>query len=129
MVAGAVHRRARFTNVALFALAALAWAGVGYIFTTHYPTESAAAFLGGALLLGTAVALSLAPLFWLATFVRWRRIAYRGAWWRALRRGSLVGLVVIMFVVMRGQGAFSLPLALFVVAMAVLVELTLSLRG
>jgi hypothetical protein len=57
-----------------------------------------------------------------------RRIAYRGDWWRALRRAALVGLVATLYIVMRGMGAFSEPLLLFVVVMAVLVELTLSLR-
>lgn len=124
-----MNRRDRVLNVALFALSALAWAGVGYVFTTYLPTESAGALLGGALLLGSAIALTFAPLLWLVSFARARQIAYRGAWWRALRRASLVGLVVVMFVLMRGQGAFSVPLALFVVVMAVLVELTMSLRG
>ncbi len=67
-------------------------------------------------------------MLWLFGFVRHKQIAYRGDWWRALRRASLAGLVVALYVFMRGQGLFSLPLMLFIVAMAVLVELTLSLR-
>ena len=113
----------------LFSLAVAAWAGLAYVFLTLYPSDSAAALLAGALLLGAAVALSTAPVLWLASFVLSRRIAYRGGWWRAGRRAALIGLIATMFVLMRGQGSFSVPLALFVVTMAVLVEITLSLRG
>jgi hypothetical protein len=119
----------RIVNVASFAGAAALWAGLGYVLTTYYPTQSAAALLAGALLLGGAVAFTFAPLFWLGAFVRANRIAYRGSWWRAGRRAALFGLVVTLVVLMRGQDVFSVPLALFIVAMAVLVELTLSLRG
>lgn len=119
----------RVVNLVLFAFAATAWAALGFLFVNHYPSEGPPAVLAGALLLGGALALTLAPLFWLASFVRSNRIAYRGDWWRAARRAGLAGLVATLFVLMRGQGAFSVPLALFVVAMAVLVELTLSLRS
>ena len=125
----AVNRGDRWANVALFAFAAAAWIGVAFVFQTYFPRENAATLLAGALLLGAAVTATLTPLFWLGRFVTTRRIAYRGDWWRALRRGALVGLVVTLFVVMRGMGAFSAPLLLFVVVMAVLVELTLSLRS
>jgi hypothetical protein len=123
-----VNRSDRYTNLALFGLAAVAWAALAWVFVTQYPTQSAGALLSGALLLGAALALTVAPLLWLGSFVWARRIAYRGSWWRAGRRAALLGLVATMFVLMRGQGAFSVPLALFVVAMAVLIELTLSLR-
>ena len=123
-----MNRVDRYASGTLFVLAAAAWAALAYVFVTSYPDESAAALLSGALLLGAAVALTLAPILWIAGFVYARRIAYRGAWWRASRRAALCGLVATLFVLMRGQGAFSLPLAVFVVAMAVLVELTLSLR-
>lgn len=124
-----MNRGDRVANLALFTSAATAWAALVFLFLSHYPTEGATALLAGALLLGAAVALTLAPLLWLASFVRANRIAFRGAWWRAARRAGLAGLVVALFVLMRGQGAFSVPLGLFIVAMAVLVELTLSLRG
>jgi len=124
-----VNRADRLANLSLFLLAIAAWAAVAYLFTSYSPTESAAALIAGALLLGAAVALTLAPLFWLASFVRSNHIAYRGSWWRAGRRAVLVALVVALFILLRGQGIDSLPLVLFIVAMAVLVELTLSLRG
>jgi hypothetical protein len=120
--------RDRLANVALFASAALAWAAVGYVLLSFDPMGDAGALLAGALLLGAAVALTLVPLLWLAGFARARRIAYRGDWWRAVRRGALVGLVVAIFVVLRGQDLLTTPLALFVLAMAALVEVTLSLR-
>jgi len=119
----------RLLNVSLFAVAVATWLGLAYIFLNHYPTESAASLLAGALLLGAAIAFTVAPLFWIGSFVRTNRIAYRGSWWRAGRRAALCGLVAALFVLMRGQDVFSVPLAIFVVAMAVLVELTLSIRG
>lgn len=124
-----MNRGDRVANLALFAFAVTTWVALGFLFINHYPSEGPPAVLAGALLLGGALALTLAPLFWLAAFVRSNRIAFRGDWWRAARRAGLVGLVATLFVLMRGQGLFSAPLALFIVAMAVLVELTLSLRG
>jgi hypothetical protein len=123
-----VNRDDRLANGALFVGAVLAWAAVAGVFVSLDPTGDAIVLLGGALLLGTAVALTLVPLLWLAGFAMSRRIAYRGDWWRAARRGLLCGLVVAIFVVLRGQDALSVPLAVFVVAMAVMAEITLSLR-
>jgi hypothetical protein len=123
-----VYRRDRLASVGLFAAAAAAWAVVGYVLVFHDPQGNAAVLLAGALLLGAATALTVMPVLWLIGFGRAHRIAYRGDWSRAARRALLVGLVVAIFVFLRGQAALSLPLALFVVAMAVLVEVTLSLR-
>lgn len=123
-----MNRPDRLANICLLILAAAAWAGVAAVFVTLDPTNDAVVLLGGALLLGTAVGLSLVPLLWLAAFARGQRIAYRGDWWRAARRGLLVGLVVAIFVVLRGQDALSPALAIFVLAMAVMAEVTLSLR-
>jgi len=112
----------------LLLLAAAAWVGVGYVLTSFDPRASSTTLLAGALLLGAALALTLAPLLWIGNFVRNRGIAYRGDWGSATRRAALVGLVVVLFVLLRAQGALSLPVAVFIVAMTVLVELTLSLR-
>ncbi len=114
--------------MALLGAAAAAWAAVAFVIVTYDPLHSPAVLLAGALLLGGAVALTLTPLLWLAGFVLRRRIAYRDDWWRASRRGLLTGLVVTLMVVLLGQRMFTLPIALFIVAMAVLVEMTLSLR-
>lgn len=123
-----VNSADRVASVSLFVVAALAWLGLGYVILNFDPRSNAQALLYGALLLGLAVAATVAPLLWLAAFARHHRIAYRGDWWRAARRAALAGLVAFLFVLLRGQDALSLPLALFIVAMAVLVELTLSLR-
>jgi len=123
-----VNRTDRLANVGLLAIALAAWAAVALILVTSDPRTDAAVLLAGALALGGAVVVTLAPLLWLVGFALQGRIAYRGDWWRAARRAALVGLVVAIFVVLRGEQALNLPLALFVVAMAVLVELTLSLR-
>ncbi len=123
-----MNRADRLTNVGLFTLALAAWAGVAIILVTFDPRADAAVLLAGALTLGAAVAGTLAPLSWLAGFALQGRMAYRGDWWRAARRAALTGLIVAIFVVLRGEQALNLPLALFVVAMAVLVELMLSLR-
>jgi hypothetical protein len=45
---------------------------------------------------------------------------------RAARRGAWVGLVVAVFIVLRLQGALELPIALFILALAVVAETTLS---
>jgi hypothetical protein len=123
-----VNPRDRLTSLSLFAAAAGCWIALGFVFVSFDPQGDAVALLGGAILLGIASALTLVPLLWLAGFARGRRIAYRGDWLRAGRRGALVGLIVALFVVLRGQDALSPPLAIFIVAMAILVEITLSLR-
>jgi hypothetical protein len=123
-----VNRADRLTNLGLFTVALAAWTALALILVTFDPRADAAALLAGALTLGAAVAGTLAPVLWLVGFALQGRIAYHGDWWRAARRAALVGLIVAIFVVLRGEQALNLPLAMFVVAMAVLVELTLSLR-
>jgi hypothetical protein len=66
------------------------------------------------------------PIFWLIVFGRHRRISYRGDWTRAARRGAWVGLVVTVLVVLRLQGVLELPIALFIVALVLVAEATLS---
>src|SRR5829696_7195609 len=124
-----VNRADRLANLMLLVGAAAGWAAVVAAFTTLDPLGNTAVLLAGGLFLGGAVALTLAPLLWLAPFVlRGRGIAYRGDWWRAARRALLCGLVVSLLVVLRGQGLLTPPLALFVVGMAALVELSLWFR-
>ena len=70
--------------------------------------------------------LTTIPLFWLAVFGRHRRLAFRGDWLRAIRRGSWVAVIVALFVVLRLQGALQLPIALFVLTLVAVAEATLS---
>ena len=83
----------------------------------------------GAAALGAAAGLTAAPLFWLIAFARHRRIAYRGDWLRAIRRGLWVGAVVTVFVVMRLNGIFQPQIGLFLIALAVVAEVTLTAGG
>jgi hypothetical protein len=118
--------RDRVINVAVLAAALVVWVLVGLILTTRDPvTEPVAGFIGAALI-GLAVALTLTPLAWLVVFARHRRIAYRGDWIRAARRGGWVGLIVAIFIVLRLQSALELPIALFIIALAAVAEATLS---
>jgi hypothetical protein len=80
----------------------------------------------GAVALGAAAGLTAAPLFWLVSFARHRRIAYRGDWLRATRRGAWVGVLVVVLVVMRLNGIFQPQVALFLICLAVVAEVTLT---
>jgi len=123
-----VEARDRLGNLAIFAAAAVSWVLVGIVVTTRDPRVDPVAGLVGAGLMGLAVGLTTVPLFWLAVFARHRRIAYRGDWVRAGRRGLWVGLVVAFLVALRVQGAFSLPIAAFVIVLVAFLELTLSVE-
>ena len=116
----------RRRNLALFGAAAGAWLVVLVILFQLDPSaEPLVAYLG-AIAIGAAVGLTVAPLIWLATFARHRRIAYRGDWQRALRRGAWVALVVGVFVVLRAEQIFEPAIMLFVIALVVVAETTLS---
>ena len=123
-----MESRDRLLNVLLLAAAVAAWAVVALIVLNRDPTEDPLAGFLGAAAMGTAVGLSATPLFWLAVFARHGRIAYRGDWLRAGRRGLWVGLVVGLLVELRVLGVFSLPIALVLVVLVVFAELTLSLE-
>jgi hypothetical protein len=116
-------------SLALFAAAVLAWVGVGVVGVTVDPIETPGGGYVGAAALGIAAALTAAPLFWLVWFARQRRIAYRGDWWRALRRGAWVGVLVAVFVIMRLNGIFQPEIGLFLLALALVAEVTLSSAG
>jgi hypothetical protein len=121
-----METRDRLANLALFGAAALVWALVALVVTTRDPVEDPGAGFIGAALIGLAVGLTTVPIFWLLTFGRHRRISYRGDWARAARRGGWVGLVVGVLVVLRIQGVLELPIALFIVALVLVAEGTLS---
>jgi hypothetical protein len=121
-----MESRDRLANLALFAAAGIVWILVGFVVTSRDPVVDPGAGFLGAALIGLAVALTTMPLFWLVVFARHRRIAYRGDWLRAVRRGAWVGIVVFVLVVLRLQGLFQLPVALFILAMVVVAEAALS---
>lgn len=123
-----MYARDRLANLGLLGAALVAWIVVVVFVTTRSPAGDVAVAMIGSVLIGTAFALTTIPLFWLAAFQRRRRIAYRGDWLRAARRGVEVGLLVTFFVILRSQDAFSWPLAAFVAAMVVFVEISLSVE-
>jgi hypothetical protein len=118
--------RDRLANLGFLAAALVVWVLVGVVVTTRDPVVQPEAGFVGAALIGLAVALTLTPLMWLTVFGRHRRIAYRGDWTRAIRRSAWVGILVMVFVVLRLQGLLVLPIALFMIALAVVAEATLS---
>jgi hypothetical protein len=123
-----VEARDRLANIGLFVAAIVVWLLVALIVTTRDPIADRFAGYVGGLLMGLAVGLTTIPLFWLVVFGRHRRIAYRGDWYRAARRGGWVALVVALVVILRVQGIFQWPLVLFVLALVVVAELTLSVE-
>ncbi len=119
-----METRDRIANVALLAAALVAWICVGVLVTSTYP-DATAGYLG-ALLIGLAVGITATPLMWLFVFGRHRRIAYAGDWLRAARRAAWLGLLVAVVVVLRLVDAFQLPIVLFLAAIFVVAEITLS---
>jgi hypothetical protein len=118
--------RDRMANLGCFAAAAVVWILVGLVVTTRDPIVDPTAGFIGAVLIGLAVSLTLIPLVWLTVYGRHRQIAYRGDWVRAVRRSAWVGIVVAVLIVLRLQGLLELPIALFMIALVVVAEATLS---
>lgn len=121
-----MERRDRLTNLGIFGAAAIVWVLVGLIVTTRDPVADPVAGFLGAALIGLAVALTTIPIWWLVVFGRHRGVSYRGDWVRAARRGAWIGFIAAIFIVLRLQGALELPIALFIMALAVVAESTLS---
>jgi hypothetical protein len=118
----------RRANLSLFGAAALAWLVVAGIVLTLDPRGAPVVAGIGAAAMGAALGLTSVPLWWLAAFRRQRRIAYHGDWARAIRRGAWVGGIAGVLVLLRAEGLLSLPVAAFIVALAVLAEGALSVR-
>ena len=121
-----MEARDRLANLGVLAAAAVVWALVALVVLTRDPVDDPSARFVGAGLMGLAVALTLVPVAWLVVFARHRRIAYRGDWTRAARRGAWVGLLVTVFVLLRLEGVLALPIVLFMIALVVVAEATLS---
>jgi hypothetical protein len=115
--------------ITLLGMAGLAWLAVFAIGLTVDPLASPGSGYVGAVALGVAAGLTAAPLFWLMSFARHRRIAYRGDRLRAGRRGVWVGLLVAVLVIMRLNGILQPQIALFLVALALVAEVTLTAGG
>ena len=118
--------RDRLLALGLLGAALVVWVLVGLVLTTRDPIAEPTAGVVGAALIGLAIALTLMPVLWLVTYARQRGITYLGDWTRAMRRGAWVGGIAAVFVVLRLQGALELPIALFIIALAVVAEATLS---
>jgi hypothetical protein len=121
-----METRDRITNLGLLVAAGVAWVLVAILVTSRDPYVDPVAGYLGALLIGLAVGLTAVPLAWLVVFARHRRIAYQGDWLRAARRGAWVGLFVAVLVVLRLVDAFQVPIVLFLAAIFVVAEITLS---
>ncbi|HET7701951.1 MAG TPA: hypothetical protein VFK35_01010 [Candidatus Limnocylindrales bacterium] len=123
-----MEARDRMANLGFFAAAGIVWILVALVVTTRDPRIDATAGYVGAVLMGLAVGLTSIPLFWLGVFARHRRIAYRGDWTRALRRGGWVAIVTAVFVILRLQQGFVPAIALLILALVVIAEATLSVE-
>ncbi len=123
-----METRDRRTNLTFFAAALAAWLVVALVVLTRDPVLEPLAGYAGAVMMGSAIGLTVTPLFWLAAFARGRRVAYRGAWGKAMRRGAWAGLVTGVFVVLRLQDLFQPELALFIVAIVLVAESTMSME-
>jgi hypothetical protein len=123
-----MEARDRLANLGFFAAAGVVWILVAFVVTTRDPRVDSGAGYVGALLIGLGLGLTTIPVFWLTIFGRHRRIAYRGDWTRAIRRGSWVGVVAAFFVVLRLQQVFQPPIALFILVIVVVAEAALSVE-
>ena len=118
--------RDRLINIATLVGAAIAWIAVGVIITTQDPRTSGQVVFIGAIVIGAAFGLTATPVLWLTVFSRHARIAYRGDWIRAFRRGGWIAFAIALFVLLRLENAFSLPIALFILVIVGVAEATLS---
>jgi hypothetical protein len=73
-------------------------------------------------LAGAAVVLLITPAAFVIDFAARRRIAYLGAWWRAVRRGALFGLVLATIAGLRLADALNPFSAVVVIGVALIAE-------
>jgi len=117
-----VSARERTITLILVTAAIVAWFVVALVFTMISPVGDAGAQLLGALALGAAIGLTVWPLLWSA------RRSHPGALVTAGRRAGLIGLVVSILVVLRAIDVVTLPVVVFLVVGAILVEIAFTLR-
>ncbi|MEO8208009.1 MAG: hypothetical protein ABI598_03150 [Chloroflexota bacterium] len=122
-----METRDRRANLLFLAAALVSWFAVGVIVLTFDPTVNKVAGYVGAVAMGIAVGLTTIPVFWLVAFLRAGRIALRRGWRRAIRRGTWTGMIILLVVVLRLEALFQPQLALFIVAMVIVAETTMSL--
>ena len=79
-------------------------------------------------LASAAVGLLVTPFAFLGEFLVRRRIVYRGAWWRAGRRGLLAAAVLAALGGLRLGAALTPPVAIFAVLLALIAERLLMTR-
>lgn len=115
---------------ALTLLALLGWVSTACpVETDAQPCPDATRNLAiGVALASLGVAVLVVPFAFLGEFVARRRIVYRGAWWRAGRRGVIVGLVVAALAGLRLADALSVPVSLFTIVLGGVVEWFLARR-
>ncbi len=112
----------RTVTLILVVAATVAWLLVAVVFITVSPERDAGVQLLGAMALGAAVGLTLWPLLWSAGR------GSSGSLVISARRSALVGLLIVILVVLRAIDVVTLPVLLFLVVGAVLVEVAFSLR-
>lgn len=127
------------TRLAVAALLLLGVVGVGLLLafasvacpaeTEAQPCPDATRNLAvGIGLAATSAALLVTPFAFLGEVVARRRIVYRGAWWRAGRRGAIVGLVLAALAGLRLADALNVPVVLFTILLGGVTEWFLARR-
>ena len=126
MSAGATLRPVSATErtitTILVAAAIAAWFVVAFVLAFVSPENDAGAQLLGAVVFGSAVALTSWPLLWSATRHRPAGLS------TSARRSFLAGAVVTILVVLRAIDVVSPVVIVFVVVAAIVIELAVSLR-
>ena len=124
-----MEARDRLANLGLFAAAAVVFGLALLVVQTRDPRSTRPPGTSARCCSGCRSASRPRSLFWLAVFARHRRIAYRGDWARAIRRG---GWVVPRDRPLRRpppqQGLLSRRSRLFILALVVVAEATLSVE-
>jgi hypothetical protein len=97
--------------------------------TEAQPCPDAARNVGVVVALAAlAAGVLVTPFAFLGEVLARRRIVYRGAWIRAVRRGVLVALVLAALAGLRLAGSLTVPVAIFIVILAAAAEWFLARR-